>query len=135
MGEAGIPTTKVVCGIIEKDGYVLLTQRSKNMSQPLLWEFPGGKLEAGESEAECLEREILEELNISILPLQRLTPVLHKYPDFIIELIPYTCSYQGGTVCLLEHTSYEWVPLQGLKDYEWCPADVPVVEEYLQLGG
>ena len=123
----------VVCAIIEREGHVLITQRSNTMSQPLLWEFPGGKIETGESETEGLEREVLEELNIIITPRQRLTPVLHSYPDFKIELIPYTCTYEIGTVCLLEHNTSLWVPVDELQNYAWCPADLPIVEEYMQF--
>lgn len=126
-------TLRVVCAIIEREGLVLITQRSSTMSQPLLWEFPGGKIEAGESETEGLEREILEELNVCVTANQRLTPVLHAYPDFSIELIPYSCRFDSGTVCLLEHRASEWVPVQELTSYTWCPADLPIVEEYMRL--
>ena len=122
---------KVLCGIIEKDGLVLITQRSEAMSQPLLWEFPGGKLESGETEQECLVREIIEELGIRITPKQRLKPVLYTYPDKAVELIPYICAYNSGTISLLEHLKYEWVKPVELNTYTWCPADIPIVEEYM----
>ncbi|WP_018477970.1 (deoxy)nucleoside triphosphate pyrophosphohydrolase [Pontibacter roseus] len=124
---------KVTCAIIEQYGRVLVTQRSESMSQALLWEFPGGKLEAGETEKSCLIREIQEELNLNITPSRRLTPVVQQYPDKIIELIPYMCEYNGGTIQLLEHRTYHWATQQELPNYDWCPADVPIVEEYLRL--
>ena len=111
---------------------MLITQRSEAMSQPLLWEFPGGKLEAGETEQDCLVREVAEELSISITPQQRLKPALYTYPDKIVELIPYTCTYNSGTISLLEHLKYEWVKPEILRTYTWCPADIPIVEDYLQ---
>lgn len=113
---------------------VLITQRSSSMSQPLLWEFPGGKLEPGETEQECLVREIREELSITITPVQRLVPVRHTYPDKIVELIPYTCSYVSGDILLLEHVTYKWVKPGEMPKYNWCPADIPIVEAYLQRG-
>ncbi|MBC5991700.1 (deoxy)nucleoside triphosphate pyrophosphohydrolase [Pontibacter sp. SD6] len=124
---------KVLCGIIEKDGLVLITQRSESMSQPLLWEFPGGKLEPSETEEECLVREINEELSIDITPKQRLTPASYTYPDKIVELIPYTCAFKGSEINLLEHLRYKWVTPGALASYTWCPADIPVIKTYLQL--
>lgn len=124
---------KVVCAIVEQYGRVLLTQRSEQMPEALLWEFPGGKMEPGESEAECLAREIKEELNLDIAPIQRLTPVIHHYPNRTIELIPYLCDYVGGVIKLAEHRAYHWVLPDTLQDYSWCPADEPIVQEYLQL--
>jgi 8-oxo-dGTP diphosphatase len=124
---------KVVCAIIENEGTVLITQRSSKMAQPLLWEFPGGKVEVGESEAEALVREIQEELNLLIVTRERLTPVLHNYSSRAIELIPYTCSLQNGNILLAEHQAYSWASLDVLANYSWCPADIPIVEEYLHL--
>ncbi|MBJ6120053.1 (deoxy)nucleoside triphosphate pyrophosphohydrolase [Pontibacter sp. BT310] len=124
---------KVVCAIIENEGTVLITQRSSRMAQPLLWEFPGGKVEVGESEVEALIREIQEELNLLIVPRERLTPVLHYYSSRAIELIPYTCSLQNGNILLAEHQAYSWASLDVLANYSWCPADIPIVEEYLHL--
>ncbi len=112
---------------------MLITQRSATMSQPLLWEFPGGKVEAGESEAAALAREIKEELALEVEPLQRLTPVRYTYKAFEIELIPYICRYKGGTLHLLEHQAYKWVAAEALLQFDWCPADKPIVAEYLRL--
>ncbi|NDK54424.1 (deoxy)nucleoside triphosphate pyrophosphohydrolase [Pontibacter fetidus] len=124
---------KVVCAIIEHNGNVLLTQRSSSMAQPLLWEFPGGKINAGESETDALIREIEEELNLLIVPHQRLTPVVHSYSSKTIELIPYTCELQSGEISLAEHMAYSWATIDELLNYSWCPADVPIVEEYIRL--
>ncbi|WP_240676018.1 (deoxy)nucleoside triphosphate pyrophosphohydrolase [Botryobacter ruber] len=128
-----LPVIKVVCAILEAEGRVLVTQRSPEMAQPLLWEFPGGKIEEGEAEQVSLVREIREKLQLDIEPVSRLTPVVYDYGSFKIELIPYTCRYRGGNITLAEHQAHAWVPLSGLKNFDWCPADVPVVEEYLQL--
>lgn len=120
---------RVTCALILQYERVLVTQRSQSMSQPLLWEFPGGKIEEGESETECLEREIREELNLSITPLHRLTPVRHQG----IELIPYLCQYNSGVIVPAEHRSYQWASASELPHYTWCPADIPVMQEYLAL--
>ncbi|RAU83214.1 (deoxy)nucleoside triphosphate pyrophosphohydrolase [Pontibacter arcticus] len=125
---------KVTCAIIEQQGRVLVTQRSGKMSQPFLWEYPGGKLEPNETEEAALVREIKEELNIAIEPVFRLTSVIHTFPDnLVIELIPFICRYKGGNVSLTEHRSYQWSTLSDLKKYDWCPADIPVLNEYLEL--
>ncbi|SIQ93895.1 (deoxy)nucleoside triphosphate pyrophosphohydrolase [Pontibacter lucknowensis] len=125
--------TKVTCALIEQYGRVLVTQRSETMPQAMLWEFPGGKVEDGETEIACLIREIQEELNLRITPVQRLTPVVQKYDDKTIELIPFLCQYNGGTIKLTEHRSYHWVMPQDLTNYDWCPADIPIVQEFLEL--
>lgn len=124
---------KVICALLEQHGRVLVTQRSENMREPLLWEFPGGKLEAGESEQECLVRELREELTLSIEPVLRLSPVVHHSPDRTIELIPYICMYHGGAIQLIEHRAYQWAKQDELPNYAWCPADLPIVQEYLAL--
>lgn len=122
---------RVTCALIEKAGKVLITQRSITMSQPLLWEFPGGKIEVGETEEACLIREIKEELNITITCLHRLTPSVCTYPNIKVELIPFVCSLIGGEIKLLEHAAYRWVEVEELMLYDWSPADIPIVEEYI----
>ncbi len=124
---------KVTCAIIEYEGQVLVTQRSAAMAQPLLWEFPGGKLEPNESEIDCLIREIKEELSVTIVPHLRLNPVSYSYSDKAILLIPYICTFVKGNIVLAEHAMYEWVHPDSLVAYNWCPADLPIVEEYLKL--
>lgn len=125
---------KVTCAIIKQHGRVLVTQRSENMPEPLLWEFPGGKVEAGETEEECLVREIREELSLHIQPLKRLTPVRHPISaERTLELIPFICQYNGGTIQLLEHRIYYWAYPHDLMKYNWCVPDLPVVAEYLRL--
>lgn len=124
---------EVVCAIVEQHGRVLLTQRSEQMREPMLWEFPGGKLEPGETEQQALVREIKEELNIDVKPYHRLDPVQQLYPNHTIVLIPYLCQYNGGVISLLEHRAYRWATPGELAGFNWCPADVPIVEDYLQL--
>lgn len=126
-------TIKVTCAIIEQFGRVLVTQRSSSMTQPLLWEFPGGKLEEGESEEEGLQREIMEELNLRVTPMLRLTPVTQDYGDKTVELIPYICEYNQGAIHLTEHHTYQWAHPEDLPGYTWCAADLPIVIEYLSF--
>ena len=127
-------TVRVVCAILEQHGRVLVTQRHQHMAQPLLWEFPGGKVEPGETEEESLVREIKEELQLDIEPLRRLTPVFSDLKeDLQLELIPFICRYEAGAIQLVEHRAYQWSERDRLRSYDWCPADLPVLDEYLRL--
>lgn len=125
--------TDVTCAIICKDNMVLSTQRSESMSLPLKWEFPGGKVEAGESKIECLNREIMEELHIKIEIVQPLSPVLFSYEGKTIRLLPYLANYVSGALFLTEHKAYKWLKEDELSDLDWATADLPIVEEYLEF--
>ena len=123
----------VTCAIIENENRVLVVQRSKKMKLPLKWEFPGGKIEAGESEQECLKREIKEELNIEIQIIKKLTPSSYHYPEISIELIPFIAKQTGGELKLNEHSDYKYCERKELLNLDWAEADVPIVKEYLGL--
>ncbi|WP_323027200.1 (deoxy)nucleoside triphosphate pyrophosphohydrolase [Gelidibacter japonicus] len=126
-------TIPVTCAIIYFENKILAVQRSKTMKLPLKWEFPGGKIEFGESEEDCVKREILEELNIHIEIKERLTPVTHTYPDFKIKLIPYTADYLSGELKLKEHADYVFLEKDELHTLDWAEADIPIVKEILTL--
>ncbi len=128
-----IPHYRVVCAIIHQQDKILAVQRSEKMKLPLKWEFPGGKIEPNESEQQCIQREIKEELDIDIEVQQRLNPVLHDYPDFSIELIPYTAKHINGEIKLKEHAQYLLLDKSELQELDWAEADVPIVEEYLEV--
>lgn len=120
---------QVVCAIIIKEDKILIAQRSEKMKLPLKWEFPGGKLEAGENEKEALIREIKEELNIEISPSQRISSHIHDYVSFKINLIAYLCEYISGEIQLSEHKDYKYIPFEELKDHDLAEADIPVIAE------
>jgi len=126
-------TIRVTCAIIRFDDKILAVQRSKTMKLPLKWEFAGGKIEQGESEIECIKREIFEELNINIKVKEKLTPVTHQYPDFKIELIPFTAEYVSGELTLKEHSDFVLVNKKELINLDWAEADLPILKEYLAL--
>ncbi|WP_298145071.1 (deoxy)nucleoside triphosphate pyrophosphohydrolase [Flavobacterium sp.] len=123
----------VICAIIHFGDRVLAVQRSESMSLPLKWEFPGGKLEDNETEEECIIREIKEELNINIEVLQRLSPVLHSYPNISIELIPYSSKYLSGELLLKEHKQYVLLEIEELCQLDWAEADVPILNQLKNL--
>lgn len=123
----------VVCAIIINDNKILICQRSKKMKLPLQWEFPGGKVENDENEKDGLKREIMEELNLQIDVKHRLTNVIHHYPDFSINLIPFICKIINGKPIPIEHKAIKWAEWNELKSYDWAAADVPIVDELLNL--
>ena len=124
---------KVTCAIITINNKILAVQRSRVMSLPMKWEFPGGKIERAETEVECIKREIREELNIEIEVVDRLTPSVHSYPTFTIELIPYTANYLSGELKLKEHNGYLLLDREELGILDWAEADWPVVNEVMKL--
>ena len=124
---------QVTCGIILKDGKVLVAQRSETMSLPLKWEFPGGKMIEGESEEECLKRELLEELNISIVIKDRLSTSTFNYGNFTIALIPFLVEYVEGEIILHEHRQMGWFARRELEALDWALADIPILEEFLRI--
>ena len=124
---------KVTCAIITFQNKILAVQRSKRMSMPLKWEFPGGKIEQSETEIDCIKREIREELNIEIEVLERLAPSVFDYPTFTIELIPYRANYLSGVLQLKEHHQYLLLDKRELDSLDWAEADWAVVGEIMKL--
>ncbi|MHB0756709.1 (deoxy)nucleoside triphosphate pyrophosphohydrolase [Polaribacter sp. M15] len=124
---------KVTCAIIQFSDKILAVQRSDTMKLPLKWEFAGGKIEKGETEIECIKREIFEELNIKIEIKKRLTPVAYEYPDFKIKLIPFLTDYISGELILKEHSDFVLAQKKELINLDWAEADVPILKEFLAL--
>lgn len=118
----------VTCAIIIRERKILICQRSSTMNLPLKWEFPGGKVEPGEDDAATIVREIKEELHLDIEVVKRLEPVEHDYPAFRIRLVPFIANVVGGELRLEEHADANWVAVDDLDQYDWAPADVPIVE-------
>ena len=116
------------------EGKVLICQRSEQMSLPMKWEFPGGKMEPGEDEALTIVREIKEELHLDIEVHERLEAVEHRYPTFRIRLIPFLAEITGGKLKLEEHRDAKWLPVTELTGYDWAPADMPIVERLMARG-
>ncbi|WP_373232979.1 8-oxo-dGTP diphosphatase MutT [Cohnella sp.] len=120
---------EVAAAIIENEqGKLLIAKRRQGKSQAGLWEFPGGKLEPGESPEACLIRELKEEMNIVIEPYERFGVNEHDYGTVQIRLIAYKARYVRGDIRLVDHEECRWVEKGELAKFEWAPADVPFIE-------
>jgi 8-oxo-dGTP diphosphatase len=122
---------KVTCAIIvDAEGLVFAAQRSASMSLPLKWEFPGGKIEPGETAEACLIREIKEELHVEVEIVASLPANTHQYPNVTIQLIPFVCRLILGEIVLKEHLDFKWISKDELLALDWAEADVPIVKYY-----
>ena len=123
------------CALIDPDGRVLLAQRPEGKSMAGLWEFPGGKVEAGERPEDTLIRELREELGISVREecLAPLAFASHSYPDFHLLMPLYICRRWDGTVKPQEAQAITWVRPNRLRDYKMPPADEPLVSHLMTL--
>ncbi|RXK84987.1 (deoxy)nucleoside triphosphate pyrophosphohydrolase [Chlorobaculum sp. 24CR] len=122
----------VVCAIIERDGRFLIARRPAGKHLARKWEFPGGKVEAGESEAEALDRELLEELGVRVEILDRLTPVEHSYSDRSLRLIAFRCRIAAGVPDAGEHEELRWIEIGEADAFDFPEADLPILVEYRQ---
>ena len=120
-------TIHVVAAIIVNDGTYFATQRGYGEFQGG-WEFPGGKIEAGETPQQALCREIKEELNTTIAVGRLLTVVEYDYPQFHLSMQCFMCRVIGGTLQLLEAEAARWLKLDELDQVAWLPADQQVVQ-------
>jgi 8-oxo-dGTP diphosphatase len=123
------------CALVDPDARVLIAQRPAGKSMAGLWEFPGGKVEAGERPEETLIRELREELGIAVKEacLAPLTFASHSYPEFHLLMPLYVCRRWEGTVTALEGQGLTWVRPNRLRDYPMPPADEPLVSHLMTL--
>ncbi|NCC25424.1 MAG: (deoxy)nucleoside triphosphate pyrophosphohydrolase [Deltaproteobacteria bacterium] len=125
------PYVEVACAIIQESGLVLAAQRSPAMAMALKWEFPGGKIEHGETPEACLIRELQEELGVEARIVHALPLSTHCYPDFIITLHPFVCVIANGCPEPREHARLAWLEPKSLRSLDWAEADVPVLAAFL----
>lgn len=127
-------TIEVVAGVIkDKEGLTLAVQRGESSKEYISkkWEFPGGKIEEGESREEALSRELSEELKIETTIGDLVMTVDHTYPDFRLIMHAYHCEIVSGELTLTEHLDQKWLRGSELKDLDWAAADVPIVDKLI----
>ena len=125
---------EVVAAVIVDKGQILCVQRGPNKYDYISnkFEFPGGKIELGESKKEALVREILEELHMKIEIENEFLTVNHKYPDFFLTMHSFLCKAEGKELTLTEHIDFKWLPKDSIQNLDWAGADVPIVEKLIE---
>ncbi len=124
---------EVVAALIWRGDRFLICQRPKNKARGLLWEFVGGKVERGETKAEALRRECMEELGIEIAPSGVFTEVTHEYPDITVHLTLFHSVIAAGEPKLLEHNDMRWILPSEIPQYPFCPADETILEKLMTI--
>lgn len=120
---------EVTAAIIIKNDFVLIAQRGKGENLEGKWEFPGGKIEPGETPEECLKREIKEELNVEIKVGDFLGESIYTYPNGQIKLMAYFATIVKGDFKLSVHDEVKWVDSHEIDNFDFAPADIPLVEK------
>jgi len=127
---------RVVGAMLERDGgRYLITQRPPKASLPLLWEFPGGRVEDGESDAEALARELQEEMGIRVAVLEEVIHTHHEYERYDIDFRVFRCrlEHEAQAIQHLRVHDHRWVTLHEMSQYEFPPADARTLEKLLGL--
>jgi 8-oxo-dGTP diphosphatase len=123
---------RVVAALLERDdGKVLITQRRPQAFMPLKWEFPGGKVEPGETDQQALARELTEELDIQVEVGEHFMGLNHSYPEFELDFQVYRCRLLSGEPKKVAVHNFRWVTVNDLDNYEFPPADLPTVKQLL----
>ncbi|MFL0110765.1 (deoxy)nucleoside triphosphate pyrophosphohydrolase [Tenacibaculum maritimum] len=125
---------EVVAAIIQYKDLVLCAQRNKSSLDyiSLKFEFPGGKIEKGETQKKALKRELIEELNIVPDIKEHYLTVSHKYPDFNLVMHSFICEVRSKKITLNEHISHQWLPIKELTKLDWAAADLPIVYKLIE---
>ena len=127
--------TEVVAALIWQADRFLICQRPANKARGLLWEFGGGKVESGETQEQALIRECQEELDITLSVGKLFMEVTHIYPDITVHLSLFDASIAEGRPKLLEHCDLRWITPAEIDQYDFCPADVEILERIRDVYG
>ena len=122
------------CALVDADGRILLAQRPEGKNLAGLWEFPGGKVEAGERPRDALIRECMEELDVTLDVGELYMQVTHEYPDIQIRLSLYEAVIASGELRGKEHEALCWILPREIPDFEFCPADVDIIHRIRREG-
>lgn len=127
-------TIRVVAAVIEHEGRYLITQRRPGAVLPLLWEFPGGRVEEGETDAAALKREVLHRLGVEIEAGQLISFVSHPYERYTVDLYLYECSIRSGELEPRAVHEFKWVTSAEFDQYPFTPADEASMNKLLGVG-
>jgi 8-oxo-dGTP diphosphatase len=116
-------TIRVVAAVLEQDGRYLITQRRATAVLPLLWEFPGGRVEEGESDTHALNREVQHRLGAEIAVGKLISFVSHPYENYVVDLFLYECTLTGGAFAARNVNAFQWVTSAEFDRYPFTPAD------------
>jgi 8-oxo-dGTP diphosphatase len=119
----------VAAAIIQQEDTIFVAQRKNSGELALKWEFPGGKLEEGESGEEAIVREIKEELSVDISVKRHFMRVSHQYEKFFLTMDAYLCTLENGTIYLSEHVDSRWINGENMMELDWAAADIPIAKK------
>ncbi len=123
---------EVAIGVIARSGRILICQRKKNDSFGGFWEFPGGKCEPNETLEDCLVRELREELDIVVRPLEKLASIQHDYPNVRLTLHAFLCEHLSGEPKLIECQDARWAQARELESYKFPPANESLLRQIIR---
>jgi 8-oxo-dGTP diphosphatase len=127
-------TIRVVAAVLERDGKYLITQRRATAVLPLLWEFPGGRVEPGETDAQALKRELQHRLGADIECGKLISFVSHPYEHYVVDLFLYECTLKSETLEPRAVNSFKWVASGEFDQYPFTPADEASMNKLLGVG-
>ena len=119
----GKEVIRVVAAVIEHEGRYLITQRQANAVLPLLWEFPGGRVESGETDSDALRREVLHRLGVEVEPGQLISYVNHPYERYAVDLYLYECKILRGEPTAANVNDFQWATSAEFDRFAFTPAD------------
>lgn len=125
--------TEVVAALIWQGDKFMICQRPAHKARGLLWEFVGGKVEEGETKQQALIRECREEIDVTLLVGDVFMDVTHEYPDLTVHLTLFHATIAEGEPQMLEHVDIRWITPHEIPDYDFCPADVEILEKLTQF--
>ena len=134
MDRPSAPTIRVVAAVTERDGKYLITQRRPTAVLPLLWEFPGGKVEAGETDAQALKREVKHRLGVDIEVGQLISFVSHPYEKYVVDLYLYECRLTGEEPSVANVHAFKWASSAEFDQHTFTPADEASMNKLLGVG-
>ena len=127
--------TEVVAALIREGNRFMICQRPAHKARGLLWEFVGGKVEAGETKEAALIRECREELDVTVSVRDVFMDVIHEYPDLCVHLTLFNARIIEGEPKMLEHNDIRWITPSQISEYDFCPADKDILKRIIEVFG